>query len=72
MTVDSGSAPDGAAILAKAGEIGPVLREYADEAEAARRLTEPVVDALRSTGVFRMAMPKAWGGPELDICDRSR
>jgi alkylation response protein AidB-like acyl-CoA dehydrogenase len=68
MKVDSGSALDGAAILANADRIGPLLREHAAEVEAARRLTEPVVDALRSTGVFRMAMPATWGGPELDIC----
>lgn len=61
---------DGPAILAKAGEIGPLLRKCASEGEVARRLTKPVVDALRSTGVFRMAMPKAWGGPELDICSQ--
>jgi alkylation response protein AidB-like acyl-CoA dehydrogenase len=65
---DSGSALDGAAILANAQEIAPLLRDHAAEVEAARRLTEPVVDALRATGVFRMAMPAAWGGPELDIC----
>jgi len=68
MKVDSGSALDGAAILANADRIGPLLREHAAEVEAARRLTEPVVNALRSTGVFRMAMPATWGGPELDIC----
>ena len=68
MKVDSGSALDGATILANADRIGPLLREHAAEVEAARRLTEPVIDALRSTGVFRMAMPATWGGPEVDIC----
>jgi alkylation response protein AidB-like acyl-CoA dehydrogenase len=58
---------DGPAILARSAEIGPLLRERAAEVEAARRLTEPVVEALRSTGVFRMSMPQEWGGPELDI-----
>jgi alkylation response protein AidB-like acyl-CoA dehydrogenase len=68
VEADSGSALDGGAILANVEEIRPLLREHASEVEAARRLTEPVVDALRSTGVFRMAMPVAWGGPEVDIC----
>ncbi|MFD1522708.1 acyl-CoA dehydrogenase family protein [Pseudonocardia yunnanensis] len=68
MKADSQSVLDGAAILANAEEIGPLLREHAADVEAARRLTEPVVDALRSTGVFRMAMPATWGGPEVDIC----
>lgn len=58
---------DAAAILANVAAIAPLLREHAAEVEAARRLTPPVIDALRGTGVFRMSMPKAWGGPELDI-----
>jgi alkylation response protein AidB-like acyl-CoA dehydrogenase len=58
---------DGAAILANAQRIAPRLREHAAEVEAARRLTPPVVDALRGTGVFRMTMPRAWGGPEVDL-----
>ena len=65
---DSGPAPDGVAILARVGEIGTLLRESAPEVEAARHLAAPVVGALRSTGAFRMSMPEAWGGPELDIC----
>ncbi|WP_433297009.1 acyl-CoA dehydrogenase family protein [Pseudonocardia sp. CA-142604] len=68
MKVDSGPALDGATILANAVRIGPLLREHAAEVEAARRLTGPVVNALRSAGVFRMAMPATWGGPEVDIC----
>jgi alkylation response protein AidB-like acyl-CoA dehydrogenase len=62
---------DGATILARAREIGPLLRNHSDEVEATRRLTKPVIDALRSTGVFRMSMPKAWGGPELDILSQT-
>lgn len=58
---------DGAAILANAHRLVPLLREHAGEVEAARRLTPPVVDALRASGVFRMAMPQAWGGPEVDL-----
>jgi indole-3-acetate monooxygenase len=58
---------DGPAILARCSEIIPLLREYAAEVEAARQLPAPVVAALRSAGVFRMAMPRKLGGPELDI-----
>jgi len=60
-------AVDGPTILANAHRIAPFLREHAAEVEAARRLTQPVVDALRDSGVFRMAMPRAWGGPEVDL-----
>jgi alkylation response protein AidB-like acyl-CoA dehydrogenase len=58
---------DGAAILSNAHRIAPLLREHAAEVEAARRLTTPVVDALRDSGVFRMSMPRSWGGPEVDL-----
>jgi indole-3-acetate monooxygenase len=59
---------DDAAIMARVKEIDPILREHAADAERERRLTAPVIDALRWSGVFRMAMPAAWGGPETDIC----
>jgi alkylation response protein AidB-like acyl-CoA dehydrogenase len=58
---------DGQAILANARAVAPLLAAEADECERIRRLTTPAVDALRSTGVFRMTMPKAWGGPQVDI-----
>lgn len=62
-----GTALDGRTILANAHRIAPLLRERASEVEAARRLTSSVVDALRGSGVFRMSMPRAWGGPEVDL-----
>jgi alkylation response protein AidB-like acyl-CoA dehydrogenase len=58
---------NGHEILANAHRIAPLLRERASEVEAARRLTQPVVDALRDSGVFRMPMPRSWGGPEVDL-----
>src|SRR5918996_2072695 len=57
---------DGGAILANAVAVAPVLREEAAESERQRQLTPRAVAALRSTGVFRMPMPRAWGGPEVD------
>jgi alkylation response protein AidB-like acyl-CoA dehydrogenase len=54
-----------AAILANARALFPFLRAEAPACEAERRLTEPVVDALRRAGMFRLTMPRAWGGPEL-------
>jgi len=58
---------DGPAILNRVNEIDSTIREHADEAVRARRLNTPVVEAMRTAGVFRMAMPAAWGGPELDV-----
>ncbi|HEX7094648.1 MAG TPA: acyl-CoA dehydrogenase family protein [Acidimicrobiales bacterium] len=59
---------DAQAILANARAIAPVLREQADESERLRRLTPRTVETLRAAGAFRMSMPRAWGGPEIDIC----
>jgi indole-3-acetate monooxygenase len=61
----------GSAIFTRVNEIDSLLREHADEATRARHLTTPVVDAMRWAGVFRMAMPAAWGGPELDGCTQT-
>ena len=58
---------DGAAILLNARAVAPALREEAAAGERARRLTPGAVEALRSTGVFRMPMPRSWGGPEVDV-----
>jgi len=58
---------DGAAILARAVALGPRLREEATENERLRRLSPATASALREAGVFRLPMPAAWGGPELDI-----
>jgi alkylation response protein AidB-like acyl-CoA dehydrogenase len=63
---------DGATIVANAQRIAPLPRQHAAEVEATRRLTPPVVDALRGTGVFRMAMPHDWGGPEVDLLTQLR
>lgn len=68
VNIDSSTpALDGDAILVNAKAIAPVLREEADENERQRRLTPRTVDALRGAGAFRMAMPRAWGGPEVPI-----
>jgi len=72
--VDAGAAGnghlDGPAIWARVNEVDPVVREHTRQAEINRHLSKPVVDALRWAGVFRMAMPIAWGGPELDVCSQ--
>jgi alkylation response protein AidB-like acyl-CoA dehydrogenase len=46
--------------------IAPVIQQHADEAEAQRRLSRPVVDAMLQAGLYSMARPKAFGGLELD------
>ena len=51
-------------ILANAKALFPFLRAEAPACEAERRLTDPVVDALRRAGMFRLTMPRSWGGPD--------
>jgi alkylation response protein AidB-like acyl-CoA dehydrogenase len=56
------------AVWVRVNKIDPVIRKHAEDAVTARRLSVPVVDAMKWAGVFRMAMPAAWGGPQLDAC----
>lgn len=56
---------DAATILANAHKLVPEIRAAADEIERQRRLPEPLVERMARAGVFRIAMPRAWGGPEL-------
>ncbi|HXW83936.1 MAG TPA: acyl-CoA dehydrogenase family protein [Candidatus Binataceae bacterium] len=56
----------GAATLAAAIALGPQIRAARDEIEHARRLPMPLVEAMKQAGIFRMPMPRKWGGPEID------
>src|SRR6266436_4220902 len=53
-------------------ELGPKIRAAADETELGRRLPLHLVREMQRAGVFRMAMPRAWGGPELDFLTQMR
>jgi hypothetical protein len=48
-------------------ELGPKIRAAAAESEQGRRLPMHLVGGMQPAGLFRMAMPRAWGGPELDF-----
>jgi alkylation response protein AidB-like acyl-CoA dehydrogenase len=52
-------------ILDAARDLVPAVRARGDEIAAARRLPADLVAMLRHAGVFRMPMPRAWGGPEM-------
>jgi indole-3-acetate monooxygenase len=58
--------------LDAARELGPKIRAAADEIERGRRLPLDLVREIQRAGVFRMAMPRAWGGPELDLLSQLR
>ena len=52
--------------LAAVRELDPKIRAAANEIEEGRRLPLHIVRAMQRAGVFRMTMPRAWGGSELD------
>jgi indole-3-acetate monooxygenase len=58
--------------LDAARELGPTISAAADEIEQGRRLPIHLVHEMQRPGVFRMAMPQAWGGPELDFLTQVR
>lgn len=58
--------------LEAARELGPKIRAAADEIEQGRRLPMHLVRDMQQAGMFRMAMPRAWGGPELDFLTQMR
>ncbi len=57
---------DANALVAAAISLGPQIRASAAGIEEARRLPALLVEAIKAAGIFRMAMPAAWGGPESD------
>jgi alkylation response protein AidB-like acyl-CoA dehydrogenase len=53
------------ALLQAVQRIRSIIEEHADSAEADRRLTDAVYDAMHQAGLFAMLAPKAHGGLEL-------
>ncbi len=58
-------------LLDAAREIAPIVRAHSQEAERERRLSQPVLDALRKTGLLRMTTPRSLGGLETDPVTRA-
>ncbi len=59
-------------ILTAARALGPTIEAAADDIERNRRLPEHLIAAMRAAGVFSIAFPRAWGGPEFDLVSQSR
>lgn len=59
-------------ILENARALGPQIEALADRIEDERRLPDELVMAMRDAGVFRVAVPEAWGGPDMDLVSQSK
>lgn len=57
---------DTADLLNSARQLGPLISHHADAAERNRRLSREVLDAIAEAGLFRMMLPQALGGLEVD------
>ena len=66
------SQPSTADLLAVARSLGPLIREHAPKAEQEPRLSREVLGALAGAGLFRLLLPQALGGHEIDPVTCSR
>ncbi len=57
-------------IYANARALSGYLREKSTAIDEARRLPADVVTRVREAGLFRLTMPKTWGGPELSTMEQ--
>src|SRR6516162_9094027 len=60
------AAADDSPILHAAIGLAEQIRMASEEIERGRRLPSSIAAAMKEAGVFGMAMPRAWGGPELN------
>jgi alkylation response protein AidB-like acyl-CoA dehydrogenase len=65
--MDSSSSRSASDLIARARDLAPVLAAEAAESERLRRPTDAAIDALRESGVFRLMVPRGYGGLELDL-----
>src|SRR5262249_22982751 len=64
---DAGQATaDDSPVLRAAIGLAEQIRAASEEIERGRRLPSGIAAAMKEAGVFGMAMPRAWGSPEVD------
>lgn len=54
-------------LIHAARELVPLIRQHADQIDAQRELPKPLFHALADAGFYRMAVPRAVGGLEVDF-----
>ncbi|MFE3999345.1 acyl-CoA dehydrogenase family protein [Nocardioides sp. YIM B13467] len=55
------------ALIERARSLVPLLAEHADATEKARRLVPEVEQALRDAGMFKLTVPRRFGGHQADM-----
>ncbi|MGW4273565.1 acyl-CoA dehydrogenase family protein [Streptomyces seoulensis] len=58
--------PTRAHLVQRAGELAPLLKKNAAQAEEERRLQDETIEALAGAGLFKLRVPKRYGGYEAD------
>jgi alkylation response protein AidB-like acyl-CoA dehydrogenase len=56
-----------AELVRRANELVPLLERNATKTEADRRVVEANIDAIRAAGLFRIMVPRRFGGLETDM-----
>jgi alkylation response protein AidB-like acyl-CoA dehydrogenase len=59
--------PSALGLVERARALAPLIASEAEDAEKARRLTEPVVSALIENGLYRSLLPQSIGGHEAPL-----
>jgi alkylation response protein AidB-like acyl-CoA dehydrogenase len=57
-------------LLSRAAELRPLLQANAARGEQDRRIAEESIQALTDAGLFRITIPKRFGGDEVDIATK--
>jgi alkylation response protein AidB-like acyl-CoA dehydrogenase len=68
-TIESETAttPDAAELVARVTELAPLLKKNAAEGEQNRRVVQESIDALTEAGLFKVAVPKRYGGYAMNM-----
>ncbi len=62
-----GPAPATAELVARARALGPLLAANAGQGEADRRVTQESIQAMVDAGLFKIAVPRRYGGYETSV-----
>ncbi|MEU5090353.1 acyl-CoA dehydrogenase family protein [Streptomyces sp. NPDC021356] len=58
--------PTRAHLVQRAGDLAPLLKKNAAQAEEDRRLQDETIEAIAGAGLFKLRVPKRYGGYEAD------